>query len=231
MEVLTNTSRQGIYGILYGNRIIYVGQSKNMYRRSKQHDNKLKNKKHHNFILQRIYNKNRIEFKYVVIEKVEDSEKLTKKEQFWIDFYKTFNLSKANGSHKHKKEALLKMSEYAKNRTEEHKINLKKALKGKVNKNKGKKGLFKHTDESKRKIGDASKGNKYNLGKKLSEEVKKKLSTQRKNIINTKIVLNTDLGIFYDSLKLACEALNLNYKTTSDRLRGRIKNNTTLIYI
>lgn len=231
MEELTKNSGEGIYGIVYKDKVVYVGQSKNMYKRSVQHKQALRNEKHHNFILQRIYDKNKVDFKFVIIEKVKEIELLTEKEQLWMDFYKTVNLSKANGSYKHTEESLKKMSQYAKNRTEEHKNKLKKSLKGKVSHSKGKKNLFNHTDEAKRKIGEASRGNKYNLGKKLADEFRKKLSIQRLNKVNIKTVLDTNMGIYYDSLKLACIALNLNYKTTSNRLRGRTKNDTNLIYV
>lgn len=52
--------------------------------------------------------------------------------------------------------------------------------------------------------------------------------------INNKIVLNTETGIFYDSLIEACNALYLNYKHVSSMLcpTGRkIKNKTSLIYV
>lgn len=123
------------------------------------------------------------------------------------------------------------MSEYAKNRTEEHKDNLKKALKGKPSTRKGITGVFKHSDVSKIKIGKASVGNKYCLGLKHSKETKKKLSELRIDNINTKLVLDLQMGIFYVSLTRACEALNIDYKLTSNRLRGRTKNDTNLIYI
>ena len=86
-------------------------------------------------------------------------------------------------------------------------------------------------DVSKIKIGKASVGNKYCLGLKHSKETKKKLSELRIDNINTKLVLDLQMGIFYVSLTRACEALNIDYKLTSNRLRGRTKNDTNLIYI
>lgn len=46
--------------------------------------------------------------------------------------------------------------------------------------NTGKKGVFKHTEEEKRKISEAGKGNKHRLGKKLSIEHKKRISEANK---------------------------------------------------
>ena len=68
MEELTKNSGEGIYGIVYKDKVVYVGQSKNMYKRSVQHKQALRNEKHHNFILQRIYDKNKVDFKFVIIE-------------------------------------------------------------------------------------------------------------------------------------------------------------------
>jgi hypothetical protein len=75
-----------------------------------------------------------------------------------------------------------RLSEAAKNRifSEEHKRNLSLSHKGKVSVNKGVIGLFKHTEDAKRRIGESSKGNKYTLGKHLSEETRKKMSDARK---------------------------------------------------
>jgi group I intron endonuclease len=229
MEELTNNSKSGIYGIYYKDKIIYIGQSVNMYSRMKQHIRSLKNNKHHNFIIQRIYNKSSEKIKFVVIENIDEN--LTEREQHWIDLHDTFNISKANGSHVHTSESRLKMSKYARNRTEIHLERLSLAKKGIPSKFKDVKGFFKHTDESKLKISKASKGNKYCLGIKHTDETKKKLSDIRRGVVNIKMVLDTSTGIFYESLKMACFSLCLNYSTTSNRLVGRTKNNTNLIYV
>lgn len=47
----------------------------------------------------------------------------------------------------------------------------------------------------------------------------------------SKIVLNTQTGIFYDSAKDAANAFGLNYLTLMKRLSGNYKNNTSLIYV
>ena len=64
--------------------------------------------------------------------------------------------------------------------TKEHRKNLSKAQKGHIAWNKGKKGLYKHIEETKRKIGLSN--SIAQLGKKQTEETKKKrLETRRKN--------------------------------------------------
>jgi hypothetical protein len=47
---------------------------------------------------------------------------------------------------------------------------------------------------------------------------------------NEKIVLNTQTGIFYDSIKEAAELLGYKYHNLSQYLRGINKNKTNLIY-
>ncbi len=45
-----------------------------------------------------------------------------------------------------------------------------------------------------------------------------------------KIVLHELSGIFYDCLKDACKVYNINYSNARNRLQGKYKNNTNLIY-
>lgn len=53
-----------------------------------------------------------------------------------------------------------------------------------------------------------------------------------KNIkgMSSKIVLDTQTGIFYNSAREAAKALNVNSNTLHGRLNGHKKNNTSLIY-
>jgi hypothetical protein len=48
--------------------------------------------------------------------------------------------------------------------------------------------------------------------------------------LKSKIVLNTETGIFYDSLKEAAEILGYNYKNLAAKIINKNKNNTNLIY-
>ena len=47
---------------------------------------------------------------------------------------------------------------------------------------------------------------------------------------NEKIILNTQTGIFYESIKEAAELLGYKYNNLSQYLRGKNKNKTNLIY-
>lgn len=64
--------------------------------------------------------------------------------------------------------------------TDKHRTALSMSHKGQVNVNKGKVGLFTHTEDAKRRIGVASLGNTYMIGKKLSDESKNKIADKSK---------------------------------------------------
>ena len=82
----------GIYA-LYNvvNNKIYVGSSNNMYQRTTRHLGDLKNGKHYNRYLIRTYNKYVGFLIPVVLECVEDKSKLIEKEQYWIDYFKSYD--------------------------------------------------------------------------------------------------------------------------------------------
>lgn len=76
--------------------------------------------------------------------------------------------------------------------TQETKDKISKSNKGKIPYNKGKKGLYKHTEEAKQKIAECRKGkktkeetkqkiSKINKGKKRTEECRKKMGELQKN--------------------------------------------------
>lgn len=76
----------GVYLISYLG-YLYVGSSKNVYKRWNRHKNDLKSQNHHCKFLQRIWNKygeNSLDFR--ILENVEDYTKLIQREQDWIDF-------------------------------------------------------------------------------------------------------------------------------------------------
>lgn len=72
--------------------------------------------------------------------------------------------------------------------TKKRRQNISKGHKGQIPWIKGKIGYFKHTEEAKRKIGLASKGNTYCLGKKLSKKTRRAMSKASKGkIISSEI--------------------------------------------
>jgi hypothetical protein len=95
---------------------------------------------------------------------------------------------------------------------------------------------FKHTECSKQKLKTRLKGNKYNLGTKYSDKVKKHLSDIRtgKSLIKTrKPILCTNTNITYDSVSIAAKQLNLKQGDISNVLTNRQKSTKgyTFIYI
>jgi group I intron endonuclease len=175
---------KGIYQILYKNKCAYIGSSLNMQRRFSQHKQTLKNNNHRNFILQRMWNKNKEEFRFDILEEVFDENLLMEKEQYYIDILKPFtNLSKANGSHYHTEETKKKMR--GRIISDKTRKLMSERKKGKPN---GRKGIPTHRiprSAFKKGLVPWNKGlTGYSTsykGAKLSDEHKKKLSQSTKN--------------------------------------------------
>lgn len=163
-------SKAGIYKITHitSNRI-YVGSSINLKSRKNKHFSALRNNKHANRILQNYFNKyGERSFKWEILERIEFNENkelfknnLLEREQYWIDELKACeNNLGFNICLKAESRLGLEHSEESK-----QKIRDKRKLQN-----------IKMTDEWRRKIGEANKGNKYSLGKKRSKETGDKIS-------------------------------------------------------
>lgn len=83
-------------------------------------------------------------------------------------------------------------------------------------------GKFNHTEETKLKI------SKSRVGIRHTEETKAILKNYKNG---AKIILHLETGIFYLGVKEASVAFNLKYNTLAERLKGRLRNNTNLIYV
>ena len=116
-----------------------------------------------------------------------------------------------------------------------------------------KKGGLKHSEESKKKIGAASKGEKNPFfGKKHSLESREKIikslisrggmsgknnpfygKKQLKSVVekHSKMVVNLETGIFYDSAKEASEATYISYTYFRGMLNGARPNKTNFTYV
>ncbi len=51
------------------------------------------------------------------------------------------------------------------------------------------------------------------------------------NKSKSRLVLDTDMGIFYSSAKEAANYKSINYNTLIDYLKGKYPNKTSLIYV
>ena len=70
----------------------YVGSAVNFYNRKKQHLSLLKRGLHHSVLLQRAWNKyGEKSFVFEILEKVSDIKQLIEKEQYYLDFYESYN--------------------------------------------------------------------------------------------------------------------------------------------
>jgi group I intron endonuclease len=153
-------------------------------------------------------------FKLEILEYCEPSI-LIEREQYYIDLLKPeYNILKVAGSlfgYKHTVESLQKMSEIAKNRSEETIDKLRKAALGKT---------YTHTEETKKKISEAM------LGKKHTDETKEKLKIIQANRVNPPVKglkvqvkdIQTGERIIYDSLRNAGKGLNSNHTSMKNNL-------------
>jgi hypothetical protein len=120
--------KPGIYLItnLINNKV-YIGQSKNVYRRGIYHRFELNHNKHSNSHLQYSFNKyGKENFSFSIIEYC-FKEKLTEKEKYYISIQKTelYNVKDASDS----------VNRSFKKLSNEHKLKISKSLKGKVPEN------------------------------------------------------------------------------------------------
>ena len=146
-----------IVNTITGNQ--YIGSSKNSYVRRKAHFNLLRRGAHHSFILQRAFDKHgEDKFKFIVIEKVEPSIDLIKREQWWLD--------NANCAYNLTKQALPGKERVI---TEETRARMRAAKLG-----------VKHPEWRNKQKSINQKG--IGLGKKRSEEAKRAMSEAQKRL-------------------------------------------------
>lgn len=157
------------------NNKVYVGSAVYIYGRINHHTYHLTRNIHHNKYLQNSWNKyGEANFKFYVLEVVQDKAKLAEREQYWIDRmcclipagYNICPLAVSPLGFKHTEESKKKMSAWQIGRkmSDEAKANMSKARTGTKILNRKP-----FTDEHKQKLKDARKGIKF------SEEHKKKL--------------------------------------------------------
>jgi hypothetical protein len=134
---------------------------------------------------------------------------------------------------------------------------LKFRLESRIKLSKSKLG-YKHTEDWKRKMSEMRKGkpiyasrgsNHFMYGKKHSEETIKRMIAKKtgkkasiearmnmskshsgENCPHSKLIVNTETGIFYFSCSEAARSAGVNKNTLHSYLRGKYKNKTSLIY-
>lgn len=187
----------GIYKLVIGNKF-YIGSAVNLYNRINLHKFQLLKNKHHNILVQRKFNKIR-KLNYEILEFC-NKESLIEKEQYYLDTLKPeLNLDKFANSRlgsKLSKESIEKRKNTIQN-----------------------KGGFRHSNESKRKIGLAQ------LGTKRSEEIKiKTTGSNNPNSLFTNEDIKNILELFTVGIMIrdVASMYNCNRNTIA-----RIKSNKT----
>jgi group I intron endonuclease len=195
----------GVYKITnIKNGKVYVGSAENISGRWINHLSELRKEIHHSKHLRSAWKKYGEEnFKFEIIEIVGDIKLLTYREQYWIDYYESYNpkygyniLPKARSSlgMKHTDEAKKKVSiansgenhpNWGKHRSEETRRKIGLSQKGKIISEKTRKKMSailkgrKISEETKKKIGLSKKGKHH------SEETKKKMSLSHKGKVRS----------------------------------------------
>lgn len=205
----------GIYKIVnLVNEKFYIGSTVNLIRRKYNHFSDLRKNKHINQYLQRSYNKyGKENFRFEVIEYVENKDKLIEREQYYLDIYRD-----------NKKNC------YNIRTVVESNLGIKWSNESKQKLSKAKKGI-KRSKETKRKLSEAKKGEKNpNYGNKLSEKEKLKLAIAH----GAKTFLVYDkqgnyVGEFINQSGCA-EKLNLDVRSINNCLKNKQKSTGGYIF-
>ena len=216
----------GIYKITSPSGRVYIGQSKNIEKRfsTYRQDWFLKSKKQPR--LRNSLNKYGVLYhKFEIVELCSVCD-LDEKERLYQDRYNVTSrlglncvlISDGNKPHFRSYETRMKisLSKKGKKISDEAKLKISKFNLGK-----------KLTQETKNKI---SKGN---TGKTFDDKFKKEISDRMLGGGNhqSKIVLNTETGVFYETIKDAAISINMKPKTLSSLLNGYCKNKTRMVFV
>lgn len=160
---------KGIYKITnLKNQKFYIGQSKNLNNREHNHFYQLERNEHHNEILQNSFNKHGKEnFIFEVLEEI-DSNYLSNREKYWLDFYGGLNNKKIYNM---KDPLTNEYSDYTK-------VKVSKIMSGENNPNFGNKW----TDEQKENLSKKKKGKTLveMVGEEKAKKAKEKMSKSQK---------------------------------------------------
>ena len=239
----------GIYKITNPKGRIYIGQSNNIERRFKDYKRSLK--KQQIRLYNSIKNYGYENHKFEVIEECSIN-LLNERERYWQDYYDVIG---RNGLNCRLTECNDRSGVLSKETIDKLKNKNFDYLIG----NKFRKGI-KHTDEIKEQIrqtlilnakkpdyknpmsGKFKEKNHF-YGKKHTEKTKQIIrekalannylieKLKSYNLSRCYVLLNTETGIYYESISEASKLLSINYGTLKQYLSGKIKNKTNLIKV
>lgn len=182
------------------NNKVYIGQTTNFRKRLIYHRHSLQKNKHCSLYLQRAFNKYGINsFKVEILEK-SNTENLFNKEVYWIEKMDSSNRNKGYNY-------LIKSSSpWYGPRSEQHKLNLRKALKGRV-----------VSEEVKNML------KTMNIGRFVDGK-----SVNSRSIIQYDLKMNKLYT--FDSINTAARKLNIGRRSISNCLNGRSKSSGNFIW-
>jgi group I intron endonuclease len=204
-----NSNYPGIYKATNSvNGKVYIGQAQNCRKRIQDH--KWGYSKYQSLFYFAIRKHGIDSFQFEIIECVLDCSTIDNRENYWIEFYQSYNRNFGYN-----------LARYAKTTRGIFKSEREKAAASlRMSKKVGKLNSFfgkKHSKESIQQMREVK------VGKKTAEHVKKLMSNKRKMEMNARavMVLNTDYGIFYGCIKEAAAAVGLPHSTLRSRLNPR----------
>lgn len=211
----------GIYKITSPSKRIYIGQGLDIDRRWNEY------RLLHCKTQTRLYNSLKKygfdKHKFEIVQLCE-KEQLNELEKYYVDLFQTFNNKyglnlRDGGGNKCilSDETKKRMSESSKGmkHTSETKLKISQWQIGKIVSN-----------ETKLKISNSHKGKQTTLGRKHSEETKRKIGDK-----SQKIIINIETGIFYFGIQEVSLIYKINHSTLRNKLNGSTKNNTNFRYV
>ena len=209
------------YNIINNKR--YIGSSISYNSRINGHLRTLDSKTHCNNHLQKAWNKyGKENFKVIILEQVQNVLLLQEKEQYWIDFYKSYDF--ANG-YNILKEAF---NSTGFKHSESTKVYLSKIRKGKKQHPNTYKAIMtantgaKRSEETKKKISKTHKGRKHS---KESIE-KRRLLLLGKNLKNKRRIVKCNMDFnnveIFETLKNCSESISMSMSNIRGICNGRV---------
>ena len=201
----------GIYKITCkANGKVYIGSSKNINVRFQIHRHRLRRNLHVNPLLQNVWNKHGEDsFLFEVIESCEEKD-LLKREQYWMDFYDSYNVRKKGLN------VITEAERHSLPQSVRDKIS--KALKGVPKSEKARQNMKMAQQNRTQEWCDGISSGK--IGKQFSNEHKNKISRARMGQkIGKKRVICTNTGEVFDS----CRDVEIKYGIKQATLSVAIK--------